>query len=231
MPKILKKLPKHKELKNPPQMKLVTVPQFSRHCNTLPLQIYKLIRAGILFVEPVEGYPTRLNLFTQEPRYFYYREIQNAAGGRQPLNEETKRMVDNLVEKRAPYAKVTNTSNANIDPINRKPINGKQPGNTLEIPNENESIMDIKIRKERVAADKAELELKIKRGTLINKEKVSKVWQDIGVKVQKAVLAIPDRLSPVLAAENDHHKIHRLLTTELKHSLTLVSQDIQEMKL
>jgi phage terminase Nu1 subunit (DNA packaging protein) len=111
--------------------------------------------------------------------------------------------------------------------INGKNIEGMEP--TVDDPEAMiETMAQTKLRKETALAHKAELDAAEREGRLIPREETERLWRDIGVRVQKAILSIPDRLAPVMAGESDGHKIHRLMTAELKYALRNLSQNISE---
>lgn len=55
--------------------------------------------------------------------------------------------------------------------------------------------------------------------SLIDVEVVKTSAFNRGRKVRDAILSIPDRISSILAAENDTHRIHEILTNELRQAL------------
>ena len=79
------------------------------------------------------------------------------------------------------------------------------------------------IRKENALAELRELELGRKKGELIERVKVEADAFRIGRTVRDALLALPDRLSGVLAAESSQQKIHALLTKEFRQCLEALS--------
>lgn len=89
-----------------------------------------------------------------------------------------------------------------------------------------ESIFDAKQVKEKYEALQKKLSYEKELGTLINAEEVKVKWVDTAIKLQKSMLAIPSRVSSMLAAETDEFMIKKILTDEIKASLTLVANDI-----
>ena len=69
-------------------------------------------------------------------------------------------------------------------------------------------------------AKQAKLKFLKSAGILIESEVVKREWEEIAVRVQKSMLAIPDRVSEIFASVNDADKIHNDLTAEIRHVLT-----------
>lgn len=69
----------------------------------------------------------------------------------------------------------------------------------------------------------AELRARELRGELIRVDAVRSVWATRVVSTRDALLQIPFRLSPVLAAENDLHAVTRLLEDEIRQALAQLS--------
>ena len=77
--------------------------------------------------------------------------------------------------------------------------------------------------KETFAAKTAQLHYEQKAGKLCRIDDVKRAAQETARVTRDAVLAMPDRLAPVLAAETDHHKIRELLIKEFHNVLTNLS--------
>ncbi len=78
---------------------------------------------------------------------------------------------------------------------------------------------DAQRRKENALADLREMEVSRKRGELVERKQVEGEAFKTGRLVRDSILALPDRLSGVLAAETDQGKVHLLLTKELRQAL------------
>jgi hypothetical protein len=63
------------------------------------------------------------------------------------------------------------------------------------------------------------LELDQKTGRLVDAEQIKIAAFNKGRAVRDAILNIPDRISPILAAESDQITIGQIMTTELKQAL------------
>ncbi|MEO7864101.1 MAG: hypothetical protein ABIU05_27440 [Nitrospirales bacterium] len=75
------------------------------------------------------------------------------------------------------------------------------------------------LRKESALADLREMEVRKKRGELIERVTVEQDAFRVGRTMRDALLGLPDRLSGVLASENDQRKVHALLTKEIRQCL------------
>lgn len=69
-------------------------------------------------------------------------------------------------------------------------------------------------------AKQAKLKFLKDAGLLVEAQTVKREWEEIAVRVQKAMLAIPDRVSEIFASVNDAEKIHKDLEKEIRHALT-----------
>ncbi len=126
-----------------------------------------------------------------------------------------------------------NTSHRIIKPSTKVvKKNGKTTGSSAKLKSPktpaNGSLADARMHKEFYQAEKLRLEFETAQGNLINAEQASKEWQRMATTFKKALLAVPDRVSPVLAGEKRADNIHRMLTLELRHCLETLSQEAQE---
>ena len=83
-------------------------------------------------------------------------------------------------------------------------------------------------RKELAQAQLAELDLAEKEGELIEVATVESEAFTAGKKVKDGLSNIPDRISPLLAAEADKNAIYRMLTTEINQVLEFLVTDERE---
>jgi phage terminase Nu1 subunit (DNA packaging protein) len=97
-----------------------------------------------------------------------------------------------------------------------------------ETPDNVVTYSDVRTKRELFTAKKAELEYRRAAGKLINAKAVERAWQNIAVSVQKAVLTVPDRVTPLLVGEVDQTIIHNRITTELKYALKNLSFSLNE---
>ncbi len=78
---------------------------------------------------------------------------------------------------------------------------------------------------QRFKAAHLKLDLDERTGKLVEAEAVKKAAFDQARMLRDTLLNIPDRISPVLAAESDQGKITSLLTTEIRQALEGLSND------
>jgi phage terminase Nu1 subunit (DNA packaging protein) len=83
-------------------------------------------------------------------------------------------------------------------------------------------------RKELAQAQLAELDLAEKEGELIQVATVENEAFTAGKKVKDGLSNIPDRISPLLAAESDKNKIYRMLTSEINQVLEFLVTEGKE---
>lgn len=83
-------------------------------------------------------------------------------------------------------------------------------------------------RKELAQAQLAELDLAEKEGELIQVAIVESEAFTAGKKVKDGLSNIPDRISPLLAAESDKNVIYRMLTAEINQVLEFLVTDKKE---
>lgn len=87
-----------------------------------------------------------------------------------------------------------------------------------------------KLKRETYLAHTAELEFKKASGELVSAADVAKQWEGIAANVRRRILAVPDRLAPLVAAELDPRKVHAMITKELHQCLTTLDQAPEEME-
>ena len=81
-----------------------------------------------------------------------------------------------------------------------------------------------KARRERAEAELAELELLDRLGKLIDADETKKATFNAFRTLRDRLLTIPDRTSPIIAAESDVAKVHEIQTMEMKAALREVAQ-------
>ncbi len=82
------------------------------------------------------------------------------------------------------------------------------------------ALTEERIRLKKVQAELAELDLRKKREELLDADEVKKTAFAAGRRMRDALENIPNRISSILAAENDPHKCNQLLAEEIKQALT-----------
>lgn len=86
-----------------------------------------------------------------------------------------------------------------------------------------ETYAQAQARKEQALADLRELELAEKEFRLIDRAGVESQAFATARTVRDSMLAIPDRISSLLAAENSAPKVHEALTQEIRKALAVVA--------
>jgi hypothetical protein len=81
--------------------------------------------------------------------------------------------------------------------------------------------------KESFAARTAQLEYEERSGKLIPSLRVSEYAATFSAIVKDGLMAMPDRLAPMLAALDDEKAIHRMLTSEVNSLLRKVSKAVE----
>ncbi|MDZ7804318.1 hypothetical protein [Thiohalophilus sp.] len=84
------------------------------------------------------------------------------------------------------------------------------------------SYMAAKTREMEAKAARQEMETRQRAGELVAREDVQVTAFTLARNAQEAVMAVADRLSPLLAAETDSAKVHEMLSAELRQ----VCQDL-----
>ncbi|KXK28624.1 MAG: hypothetical protein UZ01_02564, partial [Candidatus Brocadia sinica] len=88
-----------------------------------------------------------------------------------------------------------------------------------------EGLTKARAMKEHFRALLAELEFKEKNGELVPVEAVRKQAFETARMVRDSLLNIPNRVSPILAAESDHREINQILTKEIVQCLENLSNN------
>lgn len=76
-----------------------------------------------------------------------------------------------------------------------------------------------------IEAQIAKIKYEKLKGSLVDKEVVVKVAKEMASLTKQSMLTLPDRLSPLLAAESDQDKIYNILTEEVHLALRNLSQE------
>lgn len=87
------------------------------------------------------------------------------------------------------------------------------------------SYSEARLAKVRNQAELLKLSVDEKSGKLVSAEKVKKAAFDLARMTRDKLLSIPDRISPVLAAEQDQAKIASTLTAEIRQALEELSNE------
>jgi len=85
--------------------------------------------------------------------------------------------------------------------------------------NDSDKFVAMKLHREQLAIDKAEMEMKIARGHLLEIDTVGAILSTIAIETRQALLAIPARVGPLVAAEKDPVKVLKMLDEEIAQAL------------
>jgi len=116
---------------------------------------------------------------------------------------------DGLVDVRASEKLLA----SNLEPLrggNRSAPAAKKPAADTS------AFMAAKTREMEAKAAKQEMETKLRAGELVERSVVERVAFTLSRGAQESMMAIADRLSPLLAAEGDAAKVHEMLSDELR---------------
>ena len=78
-----------------------------------------------------------------------------------------------------------------------------------------------------IEAKIADLKYKTIAGELVDASDVEREASDLARNLRDSILNLPDKISPILAAETDINEVHELLTRELRTCLEELSQGIK----
>lgn len=95
--------------------------------------------------------------------------------------------------------------------------------------NNDESLTYWKTQTEKFKSQITEIDLKKAKGELLEAEDVKENASSLGLKLQNALLSIPERISAVIAVESDPLKIRQILLQEIRESLNTLCEDLQKV--
>ena len=93
---------------------------------------------------------------------------------------------------------------------------GKRAAKKPAAGSSNSKFMQAKTEEMQARASRQQLELLEKAGTLVDREKVEKAAFTLARAAQEGLISIPDRLSSLLAAEDDAAVIHKMISDEVR---------------
>ena len=82
---------------------------------------------------------------------------------------------------------------------------------------------DARLKFEKYKALKEQLNFEVMQKKYIKTEDVTKLLERLAQELKKAILAIPDRVGPIIAGETDPHKVRQIMIVEFKHSLQSIT--------
>jgi phage terminase Nu1 subunit (DNA packaging protein) len=96
---------------------------------------------------------------------------------------------------------------------------GTTPGDDPMGTGEGDSFNEARRRRENAEAQLAELKVRREVAELVEWDKIQALNASTAVLIRESLLAIPDRLSAVLAAESDESKVRALMDVEIRAAL------------
>lgn len=140
------------------------------------------------------------------------------------------------IHKAVKAGKIPLTENGLIDPVaadtawedNRSPQqHTHHTGSTVPEPKPNErTYADARNKREYLRLEREALELKKVRGGLQDTVEVEREARIVANQVREGMLAIPDRVASLIAAESDASKVHAVLAAEIRQALIAVAEQI-----
>ena len=112
---------------------------------------------------------------------------------------------------------------ANGRPHAARATNGNSPAAGHEVPN----IAVSRERYEYLRAEKMDLELRARRGELVEADKVFAACKEIGLTIRASLEGIPDRIGAELAAETNEFVVVDRMKEEIHRTLEILSADLK----
>ena len=101
-----------------------------------------------------------------------------------------------------------------------------KPRPTPPEPNESRSYSDARVKREYIRLERDSMDLDRVLGSLISVDEVQVQARTVAHLTREGMLAIPDRVASLVAAESDSGKIHLILSTEIRKALFAVAEQI-----
>lgn len=153
--------------------------------------------------------------------YARHRGVSGAAVTQYGHEGRLVETADGLVDVAATDALLADS----LDPLR----GGDRTGKRERVPSENAAAyLEAKTLRERAMAAKAALEAEHLAGRLVSVEEVKREAFTAARQAQEALLAIPDRLASLLAAENEPAKVHDLLSEEIRRVVASIAGDDED---
>lgn len=142
-----------------------------------------------------------------------------ASGRFKHYKQGNKKLVD-VNQIKEVYKLTTKRSGSSSKSKHLKKVNGSSKRIIKDVETgELFDVHDLKLQAERNKVQKEKILLEAALGKYIEIEKVKKEFCSIADNLKKSILAIPDRVGPIVAGESDPHTVRQILINELKNSL------------
>jgi hypothetical protein len=129
------------------------------------------------------------------------------------------KLVDCMIDEKSANAVLQNQRDPNL-PIRRNGSNSYENQSDMH-----DLLVKTKLKNEIERGKLLEAKVKTEIGQLVSLEDVKKVAFARGRIIRDSMLNIPDRISSLLATENDASKIHEILTKEIREVLEELSRN------
>ncbi len=110
-----------------------------------------------------------------------------------------------------------------IDPerADREWIENTDPARKLP---ENAKLLEQRMRKAKIDADRAQIELDERRGKLVSVDGMTRRWFEVSRRTRDRLMSVGARLAGTLAQETDAREVHRIIDDEIAEALAGLSQ-------
>jgi hypothetical protein len=129
------------------------------------------------------------------------------------------KLIDGMIDEKSANAVLQNQRDPNL-PIRRNGNSSYENKNDMH-----DLFLKTKLKNEIERGKILEARAKAEIGELISAEKVRQAMFAKGRIIRDGMMNIPDRISSLLANENDASKIHEILSKEIREVLTELSRD------
>ncbi|MDR1235942.1 MAG: hypothetical protein LBJ96_02955 [Holosporaceae bacterium] len=129
------------------------------------------------------------------------------------------KLTDGMIDEKSANAVLQNQRDPNL-PIRRNGSSSYESQNDMH-----DLLVKTKLKNEIERGKLLEAKVKSETGELISAEKVRQAMFAKGRIIRDGIMNIPDRISSLLANENDASKIHEILSKEIREVLTELSRD------
>jgi hypothetical protein len=184
--------------------KRVSLRELARLAGKNPGQIHRLKSKGVLVPGADELFDADADLALVRS---HFEQSEAFAADAPPASVQTSASAD-----QAPAA-------AAAAPAGAAPAGSSKTSSTARPQSQNRSYWSARTSREEVEAENARLDLEERRGRLVDAEDVAAAQFEIARLVRDRMLAIPDRVGPILAAELDPHQVRELLSKEIRLAL------------
>jgi hypothetical protein len=129
------------------------------------------------------------------------------------------KLVNGMIDEGVANSILTRTRDPNL-PLQRKGDGTYEQRNDMH-----DLLVKTKLKNEIERGKLLEAKVKSETGELISAEKVRQAMFAKGRIIRDGMMNIPDRISSLLASENDAAKTHEILSREIREVLTELSRD------